>query len=181
VKNRADKIGENNNRQYKKHMLMLHIAVIVLVITLIPPASASFLPAELGNWRLIAEHITDLATSGQEVSHSENMGKWTSASYVRSEPPAGIEVQLTEGAGPGGLYVPEGVISSDDGPIGFLSKYETLSVAGRRAILERSDVTGQALAVILAGRRTVTFEARGISREDLLGFAESMIEVLQHE
>ena len=149
------------------------VAALVLILTLSSPilASEAFLPEELGNWRLSSKHVTELTTS-------QNLGRWTSASYVRSEPPAQIEVQLTEGSGTGRLFVPEGVVSSDDGPIGFSSTYETLSVAGRRAILERSDVTGQALAVAL-GTRTVTIESSGISREELLGFAESMIEALQ--
>jgi hypothetical protein len=85
-----------------------------------------------------------------------------------------------EGPGSGQLFVPEGRIFSDDGPIGFLSTYETLTVAGRRAVLERSDVTGQALAVAMGTRRTVTFETRGISREELLNFAERMIEALRN-
>ena len=144
---------------------------LTLIMALTLPAFASSLPEELGNWRLVSEHVTELTASGP-------LGRWTSVSYARSEPIAVIEVQLTEGPGPGALFVPEGVVSSDDGPIGFLSTYETLSVAGRRAVLERGEVTGQALAVALEAR-TVTFETRGISREELLSFAENIIEALQ--
>ena len=149
-------------------------AALMFVLALSSPLLASSvdtLPGELGDWRLSSEYVTELTTS-------QNLGKWINASYVRSEPPAQIEVQLTEGSGTGRLFVPEGAVSSDDGPIGFSSTYETLYVAGRRAILERNDVTGQALAVAL-GTRTVTFESLGVSREELLGFAESMIEALQ--
>ena len=157
-------------------MIMLRaIAALIFVMTMNSPIfafSAASLPEELGNWRLSSEYITDLITS-------ENLGRWTSASYARSEPPAHIEVQLTEGPGPGRLFVPEGMIFSDDGPIGFSSTYETLNVAGRRAVLERSDITGQALAVALE-TQTVTFEARGISREELLDFAENMIGSIWH-
>ena len=167
-----------NNVGVKYAPLILAAAALIFVTTLSSPVLAFFtasLPEELGNWRLSSEYVTDL--TGPE--NLGNVGKWTSASYVRSEPPAGIEVQLTEGPGTGELFVPEGMIFSDDGPIGFSSTYETLNVAGRRAVLERSDVTGQALAVALE-TSTVTFEARGISREELLAFAESMIEALQN-
>ena len=153
-------------------MISRAVAAAALVMTLTLSAFASSLPEELGVWRLRSEHVTDLTAS-------EALGSWKSASYVRLAPVARIEVQLTEGPGPGELYVPEGMVFSDDGPIGFLSTYETLNVAGRHAVLERSGVTGQALAVAL-GTRTVTFESRGISREELLGFAESMVKALEY-
>ncbi|MCL2009175.1 MAG: hypothetical protein FWG71_01345, partial [Synergistaceae bacterium] len=119
-------------------------ALLIFIATLTQPAFASFPPEKLGNWRLSSEHVTELTTS-----ESRDMGKWTSASYVRSEPSGFIEVQFMEGSGPTKLFVPEGIISSDDGPIGFLSTYETLSVAGRRAVLERDSLTGQSLAAAL--------------------------------
>ena len=160
---------EKNNKTGLTKMIMVSLA---FVMALALAAHASSLLEELGDWRLSSEHVVDL-----DVTAIGNMGKWTSASYVRPAPPAVIEVQLTEGSGTGKLFVPEGTILSDDGPIGFLSTYETLSVAGRRAVLERSDVMGQALAVALK-TCTATFEARGISRQELLSFAESMIEAL---
>lgn len=159
--------GKNNN-------VFHFVAALIFVMALNSPIYASytaFLPAELGNWRLMSEHVTELTAS-------DHHGKWVSASYARAAPPARIEVQLTEGPGPGELFVPEGIFSTDDGPIGFSSTYETLRVAGKRAILERCSITGQALVVAL-GTRSITIEARGISREELLAFAESMIEALQ--
>ena len=168
-----------NNFRVKHKALFCVVVTSIFIMTLSSPILASFVasfPEELGNWRLSSEYVTEL--TGPE--NLGNVGKWTSASYVRSEPRAGIEVQLTEGPGPGEFFVPEGMIFSDDGPIGFSSTYETLSVAGRRSVLERSDVAGQALAVALE-TRTITFETRGISREELLTFAESMIEALQYE
>jgi len=149
------------------------VALILAMLIMALPVCASVLPAELGNWRLASKNVANLATA-------ENQGMWISASYARSEPIANIEVQLTEGPGFGPLFVPRDVISSNSGTIGFYSStYETLNVAGRRAVLERCSVTGQALAVALEGRTTVTFESRGVSREDLISFAESMIETLQ--
>ena len=174
MKNFTKNIRVNNNKTRRIYIILFHVIMsATLFMALVPPTFAFFLPAELGNWRLLSDHVTDLTAS-------EELGKWTSASYVRFEPTARIEVQLTEGSGPGELFVPEDIISSDDDPIGFLSTFETLSVAGKRAILERDSVTGQALAVAM-GTRTVTFEASGISREVLLGFAENMIEALQDE
>ena len=147
-----------------KYIVLFHVIAAAFVMAPTPPAYASFLPSELGNWSLASEHVTELTAS-------EELGKWTSAFYARSEPIARIEVQLTEGAGPGELFVPEDIVASD---------YETLNISGRRAVLERGDVTGQALAVALE-TRTVTFESRGISRKELLDFAESMIEALRDE
>lgn len=159
----------NFSGNIRKYAVMFCAAAFVL--TAASSVFAFFMPAEVGTWRLVAEHVTDLTAS-------EPLGKWTSASYVRPAPPARLEVQATEGAGPGALFVPEGKISGHDGPIGFSSTYETLTIAGRRAILERNGVMGQALAVAL-GTRTVTFESRGLSKEELLAFAEGMIEALQ--
>jgi len=161
--------------KFTKTVALLRVAVFIfaLIMASALPVCASVLPTELENWRLTSEHVANLATA-------ENQGTWVSASYTRSEPIANIEVQLMEGPGFGGLFVPEGMIYSNDGTIGFYSSaYETLNVAGRRAVWERSSITGHALAVSLEARTTVTFESRGVSREDLLSFAENMIEALQ--
>ena len=166
---------DTERRWLKKYTMPFRAtAGLAFVMALGLQARASFLPAELRAWHLSSEHITELAAS-------EDLGKWASASYIRSSPAGGIEVQLTEGPGPGELFVPGGMISSDDGPIGFLSTYETLDVAGRHAILERNYVTGQALAVALGTDRTITFETNSISREELLSFAVILIEALMNE
>jgi hypothetical protein len=86
-----------------------------------------------------------------------------------------------EGSGPGTLFVPEGKVAGGDGPLGFSSTYETLNAAGYRAILERGDVTGQALAVALGENRTLTVETKSLSREELLGFAENLIAALEEK
>jgi len=165
--------------KYTKNIILFHAAVIfIFFMTPALPACPSVLPIELEDWRLESEYVTELTTL-VDGSRGEDHGRWISASYVRPAPPAGIEVQLTEGRGTGRFFVPEGVISSDDSPIGFSSTYETLDIAGKRAVLERSDVTGSALAVALDMYRTVTFETRGVSREELLGFAAFMIEALR--
>ena len=164
---------------FTKNMILLHAAVtFILFITPALPACPSVLPVELEDWRLESEHVTELTTL-VDGSRGEDHGRWVSASYVRPAPPAGIEVQLTEGQGTGRFFMPEGIVYSDDSPIGFSSTYETLDIAGKRAVLERSDIMGSALAVALDMYRTVTFETRGVSREELLGFAAFMIEALR--
>jgi len=164
--------------KFTKNFILPRAAALLFMMTTIfimapLPVYASVLPAELGEWRLVSEHVTHLATA-------EDQGMWVNGSYARLAPIAYIEVQLTEGPGFGPLFVPDGRVSANDGPIGFFSStYETLSIAGRRAVLENRDIIGKALAVALEARTTVTFESRGVSREALLSFAESMIEALQ--
>ena len=84
-----------------------------------------------------------------------------------------------EGAGPGSLFVPEGDGVADDGPLGPSSTYETLNIAGHRAILERGEVTGQALAVALGKNRTLTLETKSLSTKELLGFARKFLVALE--
>jgi hypothetical protein len=134
---------------------------------------AAPLPDVLGEWRGSRTQVTDLTAS-------ENLGRWSCRVYTRTSPVAGVEVNLMEGPGPGVLYVPEGEVAGGEGPLGFSSTYETLIVAGKRAILERGGVTGQALAVALAGR-TLTLETKSLSKEELLDFAEKLIGTLEEE
>ena len=163
---------------FSKSMILFHAVVIfIFLITPALPACPSVLPVELEDWRLVSEHVTELATFA-DGSRGEDHGRWISASYVRPAPPAGIEVHLTEGRGTGRFFVPEGMVSSDDGPIGFSTTYETLDIDGKRAVLERNNVMGSALAVALDVYLTVTFETRGVSREELIGFAAFMIEAM---
>jgi hypothetical protein len=136
-------------------------------------AEAAPLPDALGEWQSSRKQITDLTAS-------EDLGRWSNCVYTRASPVAGVEVNLMEGPGPGTLYVPEGEVDNDDGLLGFSSTYETLIVAGKRAILERGDATGQALAVALA-KRTLTLETKSLSKEKLLDFAEKLIGALEKE
>jgi hypothetical protein len=135
-------------------------------------AGAAPLPDALAEWRGSQTQTTRLTAS-------EELGLWTSRVYTRVAPIAGVEANLMEGSGPGSLYVPEGEVVGNEGPLCFSSTYETLIVAGKRAILERGDTTGQALAVSLDKERTLTLETKSLSKEELLDFAAQLIAVLE--
>ena len=80
-----------------------------------------------------------------------------------------------EGPGPGTLLVPQGAVSADDLPLGFGARYQTLDIAGRRAVLERQDILGTALAIELGKNKTLTLESAGASQEELTEFATQVI------
>lgn len=151
-------------------------AIVFLMLALFVsafPAEAAPLPDVLDEW-----HATPIATTKFDTA-SEDLGRWQNRVYTRSAPIANIEVNLMEGPGPGSLRVPSENISRNDAPLGFVSTYETLNIAEKRAILERGEVTGQALAVALDTKRTLTIESKSVSREELIDFAERLIHVLQ--
>jgi hypothetical protein len=130
------------------------------------------LPDALNEWRGSPTQTTNLTAS-------EELGRWTSRTYNRTSPIARVEANLMEGSGPGSLYVPEGEVVGDEGLLGFSSTYETLTVAGKPAILERGDTTGQALAVTLGKERTLTLETKSLSEKELLDFAAELIAALE--
>ena len=80
-----------------------------------------------------------------------------------------------EGPGPGTLLVPQGAVSADDLPLGFGARYQTLDIEGHRAVLERQDILGTALAIELGKDRTLTLESAGASQEELTEFATQVI------
>ncbi|MFC2593889.1 MAG: hypothetical protein ACFNW0_02350 [Fretibacterium sp.] len=131
-------------------------------------ASAGPLPDAVGPW---------LAESGDAIpfrTASEDLGVWHNRIYTRSAPPGRIEAILMEGPGPGTLLVPQGAVSADDLPLGFGARYQTLDIAGRRAVLERQDILGTALAIELGKNKTLTLESAGASQEELTEFAEGI-------
>ncbi|MDR1379282.1 MAG: hypothetical protein LBJ36_09580 [Synergistaceae bacterium] len=135
-------------------------------------AEAVPLPDVLDEWHSSQAQTTHLTTS-------EELGRWTNRVYTRTTPIAGVEVNLMEGSGPGTLYVPEGEVTGNEGLLGFSSTYKTLTVAGKRAVLECGDVTGQALAVSLDKERTLTLETKSLSEKELLDFAVKLIAALE--
>ena len=136
---------------------------------------AAPLPDVMDEWQSGPIHTTTLDVG------SEDLGTWRNRVYTRTSPIASIEVNLTEGPGFGTLFVPDTEGRTDDAPIGFSSTYETLNIADKRAILERGDVTGQALAVAFDKNMTLTLESKSVSAEELLDFAERLIRALQAE
>jgi hypothetical protein len=157
-------------------MLLVGLAVFFAdgVFVGVTMTEAAPLPDALNEWRGSQTQTTNLTAS-------EDLGRWTSRTYNRTSPIARVEANLMEGPGPGSLYVPEGEVVGDEGLLGFSSTYETLTVAGKRAILEQGDTTGQALAVTLGKERTLTLETKGLSEKELLDFAAELIAALEEE
>lgn len=131
------------------------------------------MPDRMGHWRGTPVLTTALRTT------SEDFGLWQNRTYERSAPAASIEVNLTDGPGAGTLRVPEEEAARSDAPLGFASTYRTLDVAERRAILERGEVTGIALAVRCAENRTLTLESKSVSEPELLDFANRLVHILR--
>ena len=149
-------------------------------IALAKNANAANLPDTLDEWRGTLVQATEFITTKDD----ENLGQWQNRVYIRDAPIASVEANLMEGPGTGTLFVPEGNtpdggIAKNKAPLGFASVYETLNIAGKRAILERGDVTGQALAVALGENKTLTLETNSLSREELLDFAQTLIVLLE--
>lgn len=149
----------------------LCLTLFLTFMLLCPSSSASVspLPDLVGPW---------LAESGDAIpfrTTSEDLGVWHNRIYTRSAPPGRIEAILMEGPGPGTLLVPQGAVSADDLPLGFGARYQTLDVEGHRAVLERQDILGTALAIELGKDRTLTLESAGASQEELTEFATQVI------
>jgi hypothetical protein len=107
------------------------------------------------------------------------MGVWENRVYSRAAPRASAEADLTEGPGFGTLYAPPGQVTANDAPIGFGSVYETLSAAGKSAILEEGEGTGRTVAVALGKNRTLTLWSAALSREELIDFAKRLTFLLK--
>ncbi|MDR1873874.1 MAG: hypothetical protein LBQ90_02510 [Synergistaceae bacterium] len=160
-----------------KNLYALAAAVFICMVPAFSSEAAP-LPDMLGEWR-----ATPLAVTGFETA-SRDLGQWQSRVYIRSAPPASIGVELMEGSGPGSLRVPggaKGTVSQSDAPLGFASTYRTLNISGKSAILERGEVTGQALAIAFDRNRTLTVETKSVSEEELLDFAARLTTALEAE
>ena len=152
----------------KRSPLCLAALSLVLYGILPPPAAAGVLPDAVGPWHGASVDVTSFKTA------SEDLGAWHNRVYTRSAPPARVTAILMEGPGPGTLRVPQSTVSDDDLPVGFGARYQTLEVAGRRAVLERHPLLGLVLAVDLGGNRTLTLESSGASQEELAELAEGI-------
>ena len=156
-------------------MKKLYAPIVITLLLILVPSSvqAAPLPDVLDEW-----HATPMETTRFRTT-SEDLGLWQNRIYTRTAPIASIEVDLMEGTGPGTLRVPENKVEKNDAPLGFVSTYRTLNISGKRAILERGEVTGQALAVAFDKNRTLTIETKSVSEEELLNFAERLIHALE--
>ena len=152
----------------KRSSLYLTALFLVLYGISPPPAAAGVLPDAVGPWHGASVDVTPFKTA------SEDWGAWHNRVYTRSAPPGRVTAILMEGPGPGTLRVPQGMVSADDLPVGFGARYQTLEVAGRRAVLESHPLLGLVLAVDLGGNRTLTLESAGASQEELAELAEGI-------
>ena len=153
---------------YRRSSLCLTVFLMLMLLRPFSSAASSPLPGTVGLWR---------AESGDTIpfrTASEDLGVWHSRIYMRSTPPGRIEAILMEGPGPGTLLVPRGRVSADDLPLGFGARYQTLDIAGRRAVLERQDILGTALAIELGKDKTLTLESTGASQDELVELAEGI-------
>jgi hypothetical protein len=142
--------------------------------------ATALLPNSFGEWEGTFPQVTEFTVA----PNAENLGQWQSRVYARTAPISSVEANLMEGPGPGTLFISEGT----DGPFNAAptpfqdlpsSAYEVVSVAGKRAVLERGDVTGQALAVALGENQTLTLETKSLSREEFLSFARKLLAALE--
>ena len=159
---------------------MIHrreLAAAFLAGLLAGGAHAADLPTKVGEWRGTPPRVTEFTLT----KNSENVGTWKNCVYTRAAPVASVEANLMEGAGPGTLFVPEsgGPQEPANGPLGPPPAYEVLNIAGKHAILESGEATGQALAVALGKDSTLTLETKNLSREELLSFARELITILE--
>ena len=153
----------------KRSSLCLTALFLVLYGISPPPAAAGALPDIVGPWCGASVDVTSFKTA------SEDLGAWYNRVYTRSAPPGRVTAILMEGPGPGTLLVPQGAVSADDLPLGFGARYQTLDIEGHRAVLERQDILGTALAIELGKDRTLTLESAGASQEELTEFATQVI------
>lgn len=147
---------------------MERIALCLLCLALLASPSRA-LPERAGDWRSAGEDLRTLTlTAG-----SEDVGRWTRRFYRREAPPGTVEVNLTEGPGPGPLRVPE---AAETGPglLGEASDYRTLQVAGRDAVLEVHPLYPAALAVAVSPDAVLTLEG-GAEPGELVKLAEDII------
>ena len=152
----------------KRSSLCLTALFLVLYGISPPPAAAGALPDIVGPWCGASVDVTPFKTA------SEDLGAWYNRVYTRSAPPGRVTAILMEGPGSGTLLVPQGTVSADDLPLGFGARYQTLDVAGRRAVLERHPLLGLVLAIDLGGNRTLTLESAGAAQEELVELAEGI-------
>ena len=148
----------------------LCLTVFLAFTLLCPPSTAAGpLPDAVGSW---------YAESGDAIPFKtalEDLCAWYNRVHMRSAPPGRVTAILMEGPGPGTLLVPQGTVSADDLPLGFGARYQTLDIAGRRAVLEQQDILGTALAIELGKDKTLTLESAGASQEELVELAEGIL------
>ena len=143
---------------------------LLMMLMLAACAEALELPEAVSEWRCVSEHVTPLVLD----ANGENLGRIVYRNYEREAPKSYVQVILTEGRGTGSLYVPEHVRDSQ-GVMPSESGYKTLSVSGRRAILEEHSYMPLALAIDAGDNLILTLESSSLTEQELLSFAEEVL------
>ena len=90
-----------------------------------------------------------------------------------------MQIILTEGKGPGSLYVPEKVKDKDsEGLFPAGSGYEVINISEKRAILETSENMPLSLAVRYDDNITITIETSALNKSEIVKFAESLLALM---
>ena len=148
--------------------------LVVLALLLLPSfASALELPDKVAGWKSAGEQVVPLVTQPDNI----NLGRCVYKSYVRESRRCEVQVILTEGKGPGTLYVPDKVKDSG-GLFPSSSGYKVIDAAGRRAILETNENLPLSLAVRVDDNVTLTIESNALDESEIVIFAEALLSAL---
>ncbi|MBQ7733658.1 MAG: hypothetical protein IJT58_06530 [Synergistaceae bacterium] len=143
----------------------------VLALLLLPSFAGAFeLPAKVAGWESSGEQVVPLITRPDNIE----LGRCVYKSYVREAPFCEVQVILTEGKGPGTLYVPD-EIKNSGGLFPSSSGYKVMSVGGRRAILETNENLPMSLAVRVDDNVTLTIESNALDESEIVIFAEKLL------
>ena len=155
----------------KKKLFFAITVILVLIGCSVAAADDALLP-EVEGWTNGEVQVIHLDTV------SGNQGFWVRRNYISAQN-VPMAANLMGGKGPGSLYLPAGSVDALDGPIGSGARYETVSIAGRRGILEYDPIMGFALSVQL-DKGVLTLESRsfGLERERFLEEAGRFLEAM---
>ena len=140
----------------KKKLFFAAAVILVLIGCSVAAADDALLP-EIEGWACGEVQVIHLDTV------SGNQGFWVRRNYISAQN-VPMAANLMGGKGPGPLCLPAGSVDAIDGPIGSGAKYETVSIAGHRGILERDPTIGFALSVQL-DKGVLTLESRAFDLE----------------
>ena len=156
----------------KKRLFLAVAAMLVLMICSVAAGEDALLP-EVDDWACGEIQIIHLDTV------SGNQGIWVRRNYISAQN-IPMVANLMGGKGPGSLYLPVGSIDALDGPIGSGARYETISIAGHRGILEHDPTMGFILSVQL-DKGILTLESRsfGLERGRFLEEAGRFLEAIK--
>ena len=148
-------------------------AVIIFLFLFAPCVCAFELPQKINNWVAVNENVLNLNAS----TENQNLGRVIYKNYIRRRPRGELQIILTEGDGPGALYVPENNIKNSDSDSLFASgsDYEVLNILGYRAILELNENLPPSLAVRVNQDTTLTIESYSLNKNEIINLAKEIL------